>query len=176
MQGQFPNSIRAGVTFSRTVCLKQYQAPLWALSVLLRGPKAIDFASVPSGSDHLLTVDAATTATWTAGDYVFAVRAVSNGTVMEVETGLVTVQPDIAAMADGTDTRVHAQRVLAAIEAVLEKRATQDQMRYAINNRELWRTPIADLLALRNFYKSELRRMKAAQRGRLFGDQVKVIL
>jgi enamine deaminase RidA (YjgF/YER057c/UK114 family) len=176
MEGHFPNSIRAGVTFSRTVRLNEYEAPTWALNVLLRGPKAIDFASQPDGADHLLLVDAATTAEWTAGQYVFSVRAVSSGTVLEIESGQVTIQPDIASLADGTDTRVHAQRALDAIEAVLEKRASQDQMRYTINNRELWRTPIADLLALRKYYKSEVRRLKAAQRGNLFGAQVRVSL
>lgn len=175
MSGQFPGSIRAGVTFDTTVRLERYQAPTWQVQVLLRGPKAIDFTSTTtSGSRHQLLVDADTTAAWLPGQYLFSVRAVSSGTVLEIESGVVTIEADMATMADGTDARVHAQRVLDAIEAVIEKRATMDQERYTINNRELHRTPIADLLKLRGYYRGELQRLKAAQRGALFGRQVKV--
>lgn len=176
MRGQFPTSIRAGVTFDHTIRLQLYPAPLWALSVLLRGPKSIDITSLPvNTTEHQLLVDAATTAAWTPGDYLYSVRAVSSGTVLEIESGSVTMQPDMATVADGTDARVHAQRCLDAIEAVLEKRATQDQERYTINNRELHRTPIGDLLKLRDYYRAELARMMAAQRGSLFKRQVRVV-
>ena len=57
---------------------------------------------------------------------------------------------------------VGVQRTLEAIEAVIEKRASIDQERYKINNRELWRTPIPELLVMRDRYRSELRRLKAA--------------
>lgn len=59
-------------------------------------------------------------------------------------------------MADEPETPTHAQKVLAAIEAVLENRATQDQDSLSIGNRQLRRTPIADLLLLRDKYKSEV--------------------
>ena len=79
------------------------------------------------------------------------------------------MRPDIAQLAAGHDARSHVQRVLDAIEAVLEKRATLDQEQYRINNRELRRTPIADLLKLRDRYRMELQRAKAARNGTLFG-------
>ncbi|HDR9259620.1 TPA: hypothetical protein QDB21_005642 [Burkholderia vietnamiensis] len=176
MRGQFPTSIRAGVTFDQTFRLNQYEAPTWALVVLLRGPKAINLSSqAADDGSHQVQADAATTATWPAGSYLYSVRATSGDTVLEVESGIVSVDADLAAMADGADARVHAQRVLDAIEAVIEKRATRDQERYSINNRELHRTPISDLLKLRDYYRAELRRMKAAERGSLFGRQVKAV-
>ncbi|WP_123711612.1 hypothetical protein [Sinobacterium caligoides] len=52
------------------------------------------------------------------------------------------------------DDRTHAKRVLAAIEAVIEKRASRDQMAYSIDSRSLSRTPIADLMLLRDRYKT----------------------
>ena len=78
-------------------------------------------------------------------------------------------------IAAGHDARSHVQRVLDAIEAVLEKRATLDQEQYRINNRELRRTPIADLLKLRDRYRGELARMKAASKGGLFGVSARVV-
>ena len=50
----------------------------------------------------------------------------------------------------------HATRVLAAIEAVLERRATKDQESYTIDGRSLSRTPISELLLLRNLYRREV--------------------
>jgi hypothetical protein len=49
----------------------------------------------------------------------------------------------------------HVEKVLDAIEAVIENRASQDQMSYSIKGTTLSRTPIADLLLLRREYKEE---------------------
>ena len=56
---------------------------------------------------------------------------------------------------DGQD---HIEKVIDTIEAVIEGRASKDQEGYKINDRELRRTPIADLLLLREKYKRELSR------------------
>ncbi|UXU73696.1 hypothetical protein [Paracoccus sp. SMMA_5] len=98
------------------------------------------------------------------------------GDVVQIETGNMRLRPDISLIPAGHDGRSHAARVLDAIEAVLENRATMDQQKYAINNRELWRTPIPELLLLRDRYRAELRReQQAARRGQsLLGRQVKV--
>lgn len=140
----------------------------------LRGPAAIDLEAAPEGRGHRFSVSAAETAAWAPGEYWFTVRASRGGDVAEVEAGQLTVKPDLAAAAAGYDGRDHVRRVLDAIEAVLEKRATLDQQRYTINNRELWRTPIPELLMLRDRYRSELRRMNAARKGSLFNQAVRV--
>ena len=62
------------------------------------------------------------------------------------------------------------QKVLDAIEAVLENRATLEQEQYQINNRSLKRRSSGELLKLRDHYRAELSRMNAARRGRLFGN------
>ena len=152
----------------------QYPAPTWALSVLLRGPQAINIAATPDDDKHHLVVAATDTSAWAAGQYRFSVRVTDGTSTHEAESGLVVIEADLADMADGTDTSTYAQTSLAAIEAVLGKRATQDQQRYTINNRELWRTPIADLISLRNYFRAEVRRERDAKRGSLFGRQVRV--
>jgi hypothetical protein len=173
MKGQFPASLRAGVTFDHCLVDNQHEAPAWALVALLRGPSSIDITSQPEGSKHRMTVAAAETAGWAPGQYAFSLRAVAGDAVIELDSGLAEILPDFAAITDGTDQRAHAQIALANIEAVLERRSTQDQDRYTINNRELWRTPLGDLLKLRDYYRAELARMRAKQRGRLFGRQLK---
>jgi len=54
--------------------------------------------------------------------------------------------------------------VLESIEAVLESRASIDQESYSINNRSLARTPIPDLVVLRDKYRGEYVREKRAER------------
>lgn len=164
-----PDKIDAGLTFDRLITLTEYQPPEWNLTAHLRGPILIDLDAVADGTAHRIRADAATTALWSPGTYTYSVR-VSNGTdLAQIESGRVEIRPDIASLSAGHDSRDHVRKVLDAIDAVLEKRASIDQERYTINNRELWRTPIGDLLKLRDTYRAELRRMEAAKSGNLFG-------
>lgn len=174
MTGIFPSSISAGLTFNRPATLTAHPAPDWQLAAVLRGAGAIEITAEADGTGHRFLVPATETATWVPGDYWYSIRASKDGEVVEVESGQITVKPDLASLDAGHDGRAHVQRVLDAIEAVLEKRATIDQERYSINNRELWRTPIPQLLELRDRYRSELRRMKAARKGGLFNQAVRV--
>lgn len=170
----FPSHASAGLTFDRTVILTAYQAPVWQLSAVLRGPGSIDLAASAVGNNHRFRAEAADTAQWAPGVYWYSLRATNGVDVVEVEASEITIKPDLAGATAGHDGRVHVERVIAAIEAVLEKRATLDQERYKINNRELWRTPISELLVLRDRYRSELRRMKALARGGLFDNAVRI--
>ena len=148
MSCNIPDKIGAGLTFDRLLTLTAYPAPDWSVVVLLRGKSAIDLQATADGSQHRLHASAATTATWAPGDYWFSVRATRGDEVVEVEQGQLVIMPDMAAAGAGFDGRSHAQKCLEAIEAVLEKRATLDQERYRINNRELYRTPVAELMKL----------------------------
>lgn len=159
--------------------LPQYPAPDWVLTAHLRGPAVINLTAAPDGAGHKFTADATTTAGWVPGVYSYALRATNGADVRQLEANTLEVLEDLVAVAAPGDSRGHAQRVLDAIEAVIEKRATRDQERYTIEGqngrRELWRTPIADLLKLRDVYRAEVRREKAAACGKsLWGPAVKV--
>ncbi|MTH79413.1 hypothetical protein [Paracoccus aestuariivivens] len=136
----------------------------------------IDLQSEPQGAMHRLQASAPITAEWLPGRYVWALRALRGSDVIEYQTGDLLIGADIASLTSGFDGRSHARRVLEAVEAVLENRASIDQERYSINNRELWRTPVADLLMLRSRYRDEVRREEQAVNGgqSLLGRQVKV--
>lgn len=173
-----PDSIAAGLTFRKTLNLTAYPANTgWGISIFLRGKSAIDIDSTPNGSQHVIDVSAAVTATWTAGSYGYSVRAIhSDGEVFEVERGTLTITADMQTITDG-DFRSHAQKFLDAIEATIEGRATLDQERYRINNRELYRTPLADLIKLRSQYRNEVRQEKAKACGKsIFGQTIRVKL
>lgn len=172
-----PDKIKAGVDFTARACVPAYPAGTWSMTLMLRGVSVIDLSAVADGVTHVFSAPASTTTAWASGLYWYAIRATDGVATVEVESGNVEITPDLATAEAGFDGRSHARTVLEAIEAVIEKRATLDQERYRINQRELYRTPIADLLKLRDRYKAEVAREDAKARGQsLFGRQVKVVM
>ena len=171
-----PEKIIAGTTFSQLVTLTAYPAPEWGLTLLLRGPLKIDVVATAESAQHLLSATAQSTSLWPPGIYWWAARATRGAEVVQVDEGQAVVGVDLASIDEPHDARSHAEKVLSAIEAVIEGRASVDQQKYTINNRELWRTPIADLLLLRSRYRDEVRREQQARRGgqSLLGRQIKV--
>ncbi|MGE4169136.1 MAG: hypothetical protein AB7F28_00255 [Candidatus Margulisiibacteriota bacterium] len=120
--------------------------------------------------------DPDTTGEWSQGKYWYALRVEKDGTIFQIQDGTVRIEADLASITAPFDGRDHVRKVLDAIEAVIEGRATIDQESYTINNRQLRRTPIADLLKLRDRYKEELRRQESAKKsgGSLLGRPVYV--
>jgi hypothetical protein len=162
---KIPAKISAGLTFDTALRFDNYPAPDWALSLLLRGPSTIDLVSSQEGNLHRLHVTAGATSTWKPGQYIYSLRAKRGEEVVELSAGSLEVLPDLYSLPVGADVRTPAQIALEAIEAVISKRATIDQERYRIGNRELYRTPIAELIKLRDMYRSEVQREKQAACG-----------
>lgn len=165
-----PAELRAGDTWKWTRSLADYSAAAgWTLKYRFRHPTAAGFEIVASasGSDFAITVAAATTAAYTAGKYTW--QAWVEGGSSEkysVDEGTLAVLPDYrSGTASATlDDRSHARKVLEAIEAVIENRASRDQESYKIADRELKRTPLADLLKLRTRYQAEAAAEEAAEK------------
>lgn len=144
---------------------------------MLRGPSSVNITGTSDGDYFVFTAPATETANWLPGNYWYAVRAANGADVQELESSQTTVLPDMANAPEGYDGRTPSEIALEAIEAVLAKRATMDQERYRINNRELYRTPIADLLKLRDMYRMEVNRERSAKCGaNPFGRRVRVVL
>lgn len=165
-----PTSLTAGLTLGLVLQPPNHPAPTWSLVLVLRGPSAVDITSAPAGTGHALSASALDTKGWLPGSYSYSLRALAGDDAVELERGQLQVLADLAQTPAGLDARTHAQRTLEAIEAVIEKRATTDQKRYRINNRELERTPIDELLKLRAVYRAEVNRQR--RRGSALGRPV----
>lgn len=118
--------------------------------------------------DYLVSVTAAVTALYVASDdYSWVAYAeYGSGVTLKrytIDRGTCKVKAGYSSYSAEFDNRTHAKIVLDAIEAVLQSRATMDQMSYTIGGRRLDRTPIADLLKLRNLYKFEYEAEQAAE-------------
>jgi hypothetical protein len=154
-----PAAFHAGDSLSWLESAPDYQAPDWELRYHARRVDAegvgFDIVSSAEGALHRVTVDPATTAAYTPGAYSVAVVAYqgSSGRAT-IRTCRLDVRPDLADAAG--DPRSHAHRLLWAIEAVLERRATHVQESYSIEGRALKYLSIDDLHRARARYRQEV--------------------
>lgn len=133
------------------------------------GQFAITAAADPDDADDFkFSATAAVTAAYTAGDYKWQITATSGtgptAIRYTIAEGWVTLTDNIAARTALYDNRSHAKKVLDAIEAVLEGRATRQDSSYSIGGRQLQLTPIPDLIKLRVLYKREYENEQTAER------------
>lgn len=165
-----PLALRAGDSATWRISLGDYPAGAgWVLSYALLSASApkITFAAAADGDDHLVTLAAATTATWAAARYSM-MATVSDGTDRTtVRLADIVVLPDLTAAAN-YDGRSHARKMLEAIEAALESRATAEQLdliELSIYNRTSKRGQ-GVLLEYRSKYRAEVAREDAASGNR----------
>lgn len=153
-----PSKLTAGDTWEWRRALGSLYPPSdgWVLTYALRGVGNINLTATASGSDHLIQVSAAVTADYAPGDYRWSALVTKAGERHLVGNGFLQVLPNLAAITDGSyEFRSPTKIALDAIEAVLQHRATLDQQAYTIGGRSLTRTPIKELLLLRDRFRAE---------------------
>lgn len=74
------------------------------------------------------------------------------------------IYANLATVTGGVDSRSHAKKVLDALEAMIEGKASIDQQEYTIHGRSLKRLSPAELIQWRSFYKNEYAREVTADR------------
>lgn len=161
-----PTRVRAGETWDWERSLSDYPASTWTLTYTFTSASAaISIVASADGDTHVVDVDPLTTAAYTAGHYEGFAQVTDGTDTYTVWSGTLRVLPDLSA-ATSYDGRSHARVMLDAIEALLEGRASDDQLDIVstvIGDRSLMRKP-EHLLPLRDRYKAEVLREEYAQR------------
>lgn len=166
---QTPSTLVAGDTWEWNVSHAHYSAAdSWVVTyALVNSTSTISISTSANGTAHGVNVTAETTAAYAAGMYRWEAYATKAAERHRIGYGSIKVEADLAESLT-TDTRSHARTVLDSIEAVIEGRATQDQAAYSITtggvSRSLSRTPITELLVLRDRYKADVSREERAER------------
>ena len=122
------------------------------------GSHKFTLTATETTDDYLIEIASATTANYATGDfhwYAFITRT-SDSERIAIDDGYAKIELNFADT--NADHRSHAKKVLDAIEAVLENRASQDQMSYSIAGRSLSRMSIDDLMRFRDRYRAEYNR------------------
>ena len=160
-----PAALIAGDTAKWLRSLPDYlPADGWTLTYTLlnaAGKITIISSASASADSHLVNVPSADTALWLAGEYAWRAQIASaTGDAYTIGSGTIIVQP--AFSASTLDSRSHARKVLANINAYLENANNLTAAKYEIAGRMLQRITIAELLTLRDRYRSEVAREDAA--------------
>ena len=159
---QEPASLTAGDTARWRKSLPDYlSADGWQLVyTLINAAGKLTFNAVGDGAGHLVSISPTTTAAWAAGQYAWRAQVTRADEAYTVASGTLTVQPAFSAAT--LDSRSHARKALANIEAYLENPGNLTSSMYEISGRKLQRFGIPELLALRDRYRAEVAREDAA--------------
>jgi hypothetical protein len=154
-----PPEARAGLTWQwrREDLVSDYPASSWTLKYWFKKTGATQANFLDHGNRRRRQLRrqrrCATTGAYTAGDYTWAAIVTGGSTeAYEVDRGRLKLLARYDQAAN-LDDRTHARKVLDAIEAVIENRATLDQQEYTIGSRHLKRMTAAELVAFREKYR-----------------------
>ena len=159
-----PSRFSAGDSLSWRWSDHRFPASDWTLQyVLLKAGKKIAIDAVADGTDHLVELPNSTTADYESGEYRWKAH-VSNddGERYEVDSGSVEITEDYASQTRGMDARSHVKKVLDALEASIEGRASKTQMQQTVGGVQVQHIELADQIKLRDRYAIRYRKELAA--------------
>jgi metal-dependent amidase/aminoacylase/carboxypeptidase family protein len=148
---EIPKELTAGDLWTWTEILSDHPAPTWALTYYFRGAKALSAPATPNGANHVISVAADATKAFPPGNYEWQARVVNGLTVVTIGTGRVAINPNLADIQ--SDARTFNQRVLEALQAVIENRASTDQLTLSINGRSISRMTWDEIHAAYDRYR-----------------------
>lgn len=137
----------------------------WALTyALVKSGVRIQITAAAAGDDHLVSIAAATTAAYAAGTYSWQAYVTKTTQRYLVGSGTLEILPNFAAAAAGHDARSHVKKVLDAIEAKLEVRASREQEQMVVGGQVIGMMPIHRLLEWRDRYRLAYENEQTAER------------
>ena len=163
-----PTEVVAGDTLTWRRSLADYPASAgWVLSyALVNAAGQIAISASADGDDHLVSVAAATSAAYPVGTYAWQAYVTKTTERYLVDSGRLTVLPNLAAQVGGYDNRSWAQKTVDAIEQWMATRSPQ-VAEYQINGRAMKYWEDAKLLATRTALLAEIRRESGGVGARL---------
>lgn len=131
---EIPKRITSGESISWTWLNSKFPAPTWTLIyTLVSAGSQIQITAAANGSDHLVEVSASTAAEYKPGEYSWQAHVASGDERYKVADGLLTIVDDLAEFSHGADQRSHVKKVLDALEAAIERRASKTQMKQTVD-------------------------------------------
>jgi hypothetical protein len=165
---RMPAQMIAGDSLRLAIPMGDYAASAsWAVSLVLQalaGGAPVTVNATADGGDWLMVLGSGSSATLAPGPFRYLIAATKDGERSTIEAGQIEVLPDPAKAVQ--DQRTPARRALDAIDAVLENRASSEDMKFTFaDGRALDKIPHADLLALRKHYARIVAREATKGRG-----------
>ena len=172
MADEIPYEVRSGDNAKWTVPLVGYSgyAAVYTIDDGAGNSDTVTGTPDPANAESFdFDLTAAASGALPVGRYGWSLRVSLGGEVCTIETGFLEIR-DPVATADS-----HSRKMLAAIRATLESRATKDQQSYSIAGRALVRIPFEELRTYEAEYKGRVEaedRAELRKRGRGQSNQV----
>lgn len=153
-----PDEFTAGETLEWRKSLDDFPASDWTLKYYFRAPVGGGFDATAAADGDDFSVSVAAPDSLAAGAIYWQAWVEKGGEKHLVAEGNSTVKASLAGVAAGAafDGRSRVKKILDAIDAMMEGKATRDQQEYQIGtpsgNRMLRRIPIDQLISLRRYY------------------------
>jgi hypothetical protein len=116
---------------------------------------AIEIEATADGAEYIVAAAAAATAAWAPGEYAWHAYVEKDGARYTRGTGLVTILPDPAAVAPGTDSRSQARKAVDDLKVAL---AAWNPLRrsYSIGDTTMTFNGTAEILRLLSYWEAQL--------------------
>jgi len=130
----------------------------WTLKYRFRGPANYTIVAGPNGASHTVTLAAAVTNTYAPGDYWWFSYVEKGAERFDYKSGRITIKADPVAATAAFDGRTNAQKMITAIEAMMQGTASREEQSYTINapgggGRSLSFFPREDLIKFLQFFQ-----------------------
>jgi hypothetical protein len=152
-----PGRFSAGTTVVYRRIFASYSPDVWTLTLLLRGPSDFTKDAEPAGTSFVVTLTPEDTAGLLPGTYRYWERVTDGIDVVEIEVGTIVVD------ADPTQIGIiqsWAEKTLPVVEAAIAKQLTDGMRGYTILGRTVERLSLDELLRLRAYCLSIIRRSR----------------
>lgn len=162
-----PTTIQAGDTLSWSKSLDDYPADdSWVLSYrLINENTKHDITTAASGSDHLVSVLASTTASYSPGKYTLLAWVTKAAERYSLPSKQVEVTPNLAVWGSGYDGRTTAKQVLDLLDAAMIAHGSNAWVQgYTISGRTMTFKSVSDFMAYRSKIQAEVRQEENAAR------------
>jgi len=153
-----PDAFVAGDSVKWTKRISGYDpADGWVLSyAFVKDGDQQVIASTDNGDGaHLITLTPALSAAFKEGIYHWQSTLADGTDRYQVTEGRIDVKPDFLNKSNGFDSRSHVKKVLDALNAVIEKKASKDQESITVGDKSIKRLTPSELLKWRSFYQRE---------------------
>lgn len=166
-----PDELRVGDTWFFELKHSDFPASDWDYVAYFSSCAAkFSATAADNGTAHRFTVAAATTADYEPGGYDYQIRAEhsSDGRIFTVGEGFVDL---LSPLSQQADHRNRVKKILDAIDAVIENRASSDQMSMSVAGRSISRMSVNELRDFRAWYSQQWESLRGKQRQESFGKR-----
>lgn len=159
-----PLTINAGSKLEFTESNNDFPASAgWVLKyILINSKDKISINSTADGDSHKVLLSSAQTANYNAGTYTFQ-RYFENGAEVDgILTGTLIINPNLITAAT-YDTRTVAKKILDAIQATIQRRATKEQSSISVMGKSLTNMSFDELIKAESHYLSVVQNEEALE-------------